>query len=177
MIKRISIVVTYDTESEKFVVDGDTTEVNFPEGLCWDDATEQLVDDPGLVEDVVGRLAVQLSSSTPITSLGAREPVMISTKFIELALNVLDPDFKWDEEQTLEVCDAAGEFLSEYPITDWEIEGAFGLVVQFVHDWATGVYPEFDPTKIDEPGPAFKPRSDMDLEPRHFDNDVDRTFE
>ena len=41
----------------------------------------------------------------------------ISTKFIELALNILDPDFKWDMEETLEVSDAAGEFLREYPIS------------------------------------------------------------
>jgi hypothetical protein len=138
MTKRISIVVTYDTESEKFVVDGDTTEVHFPEGLCWDDETEHWADEPLLVEDVVQRLAVQLSSPAPPAAPSAKEPVAISTKFIELALNILDPDFTWDAEETLAAGDAAGRFLREYPITDWEIEGAFGLVVQFVHDWATG---------------------------------------
>jgi len=138
MTKRISIVVTYETESEKFVVDSDTTEVHFPEGLCWDNETERWTDEPLLVEDVVQRLAVQLSSPAPPAAPSAKGPVAISTKFIELALNILDPDFKWDAEETLEVSDAAGRFLREYPITDWEIEGAFGLVVQFVHDWATG---------------------------------------
>ena len=28
--------------------------------------------------------------------------------------------------------------LSEFPITDWEIGGAFALVAKFVHDWALG---------------------------------------
>ncbi len=58
------------------------------------------------------------------------------TKFIELALNIIDPDGAWDPEETLEFGDAARVYLSEYPITNWEIEGAFALVAQFVHDWA-----------------------------------------
>jgi len=159
--KRISLVVTYDTGSREFFVDSDTTEVHFPEGLCWDDETEYWADEPLLVEDVVQRLAVQLSSTAPPTAPGARESVAISTKFIELALNILDPDLKWDAEETLEVCDAAGEFLREYPITEWEIEGAFGLVVQFVHDWATGEYSNSALTH--GPAPVFTPSSDHDL--------------
>jgi hypothetical protein len=62
----------------------------------------------------------------------------VQTKFIELALNIIDPDGAWDPEETLEFGDAAGVYLSEYPITHWEIEGAFMLVAQFVHDWALG---------------------------------------
>ena len=57
MTKRISLVVTYDTGSREFFVDSDTTEVHFPEGLCWDDEAEHWVDEPRLVEDVVQRLA------------------------------------------------------------------------------------------------------------------------
>ena len=62
----------------------------------------------------------------------------VETKFIELALNIIDPDCAWDSEETLEFADAARVYLSEYPITSWEIEGAFALVAQFVHDWALG---------------------------------------
>ena len=94
MAKRISLVVTYDTGSREFFVDTDSTEVHFPEGLCWDHETEYWADEPDLVEDVVRRLIVQLSSTAPPTAPGAREPVAISTKFIELALNILDPDLK-----------------------------------------------------------------------------------
>jgi hypothetical protein len=140
MTKRVSLVVTYDTDSEKFTVDTETTEVHFPEGLCWDGETESWADEPDLVEDVVQRLGVQLNASTPLVLSGAREPLLISTKFIELALNVLDPDGKWESEEVLGLGDAACEYLDEYPITDWEIEGAFALVAQFVHDWATGDY-------------------------------------
>jgi hypothetical protein len=62
----------------------------------------------------------------------------VETKFIELALNIIDPDCAWDPEETLEFADVARLYLSEYPITNWEIEGAFALVAQFVHDWALG---------------------------------------
>ena len=162
MAKRISLVVTYDTDSEKFVVDTDTTEVHFPEGLCWDDEAEQWTDEPLLVEDVVQRLAVQLCSPAPLTAFGASDSVSISTKFIELALNILDPDLKWDADEILEVSDAAGSFLTEYPITDWEIEGAFGLVVQFVHDWATGEYQ--DSSLNNDPASVFILSSDHDFD-------------
>jgi hypothetical protein len=64
--------------------------------------------------------------------------VPASTKFIELALNIIDPDGAWGQEETLDFSDAAKAYLSEYPITHWEIEGAFSLVAQFVHDWALG---------------------------------------
>jgi hypothetical protein len=52
----------------------------------------------------------------------------VGTKFIELALNIIDPDGAWDPEETLEFGDAARIYLREYPITNWEIEGAFALV-------------------------------------------------
>ena len=146
MAKRISIVLTYDTESGKFIVDGDTTEVCFPEGPCWDDETEHWTDEPLLVDDVVQRLAVQLGQPAPPPAPGAKEPMAISTKFIELALNILDPDFEWDAKETLKVSDTAGRFVGRHPITKWENEGAFGLVVQFVHDWATGEYSNSAPS-------------------------------
>jgi hypothetical protein len=161
MTKRISMVVTYDTGSREFFVDSDTTEAHFPEGLCWDDEAEHWADEPRLVEDVVQRLAVQLSSPAPPTVTGTREPVSISTKFIELALNILDPECKWDMEESLEVSDAAREFLSKHSITDWEIEGAFWLVVQFVDDWVTGEY--FNSVPTNGPTTVFTPSSDHDL--------------
>jgi hypothetical protein len=175
MTNPISLVVTYDPTLEKFSVDVDATALLFPEGVRFDDDTQYWSDEPPAIEDVVQRLAVQLSSPAPPTAPGAREPVAISTKFIELALNILDPDFKWDEEQTLEVCDAAGEFLREYPITDWEIEGAFGLVVQFVHDWATGEYSNSAPTN--GPASVFTPSSDHDLDVLDLVIDEGPTFE
>ena len=175
MTKRISLVVTYDTGSREFFVDSDTTEVHFPEGLCWDDEAEHWVDEPRLVEDVVQRLAVQLSSPTPLTAPGRREPVAISTKFIELALNILDPDFKWDMEETLEVSDVAGEFLRKHPITDWEIEGAFALAVQFVHDWAAG---EFRDSVLNiEQAPIFSPSTNHDLDVLDAGTDLGPFFE
>lgn len=39
------------------------------------------------------------------------------TKFVELALNIIDPDGAWDPEKTLEFGDAARVYLGEYPIT------------------------------------------------------------
>jgi hypothetical protein len=149
--------------------------VHFPEGLCWDDETEHWADDPSLVEEVVQRLAVQLSSPVPLTAPGTRKPVEISTKFIELALNILDPNFTWDAEETLEVSDAAGRFLTEYPITDWVLEEAFGLVVQFVHDWGTGEY--HDSVHTSAPAPAFIPSSDHDLDVLDVGADVGPNFE
>jgi hypothetical protein len=175
MTIRISLVVTYDTGSREFFVDSDTTEVHFPEGLCWDDEAEHWVDEARLVEDVVQRLAVQLSLPAQLTAPGTREPVAISTRFIELALNILDPDCKWDAEETLEVSDAAREFLREYPITDWEIEGAFAFAVQFVHDWATGEF--LDSVHTSAPAPAFIPSSDHDLDVLDVGADVGPNFE
>ena len=175
MAKRISIVVTYDTGSKEFFVDTDSAEVRFPEGLCWDDETEGWADEPRLVEDVVQWLAVQLSSPPPLTAVGAREPVAISTKFIELALNILDPDCKWDMEETLEVSDAAGEFLRKHPITDWEIEGAFALAVQFVHDWAAG---EFRDSVLNiEQASIFSPSTNHDLNVLDVGSDLGPFFE
>ena len=39
-------------------------------------------------------------------------------------LNIIDPDGAWDSEETLEIGDFARVYLREYPITNWEIEGA-----------------------------------------------------
>ena len=157
MTKRISIVVTYDTESEKFVVDSDATEVHFPEGLCWDDETEYWVDEPDLVEDVVQRLAVQLSSPAPRTGLGAREPMAISTKFIELALNILDPDFKWDAEEMLDFSDSGRQYLDEHPIVDIEHDGQLiNMVQSFVGEWQ-----DVNPLLTES---AYHPNTDAELE-------------
>ena len=138
MTKRISLVVTYDTDSQTSIVDVDASTARFPEGLCWDDELDRWVDDPGLVDEATRRLVAQLRTDERSTSPGSRAPVRVETKFIELALNIIDPDCAWDPEETLEFADAAGVYLSEYPITSWEIEGAFALVAQFVHDWALG---------------------------------------
>jgi hypothetical protein len=135
MTKRISIVVTYDTDSEKFVVDTDTTDVHFPEGLCWDHETEYWADEPDLVEDVVRSLIVQLIAPVPPSPSNVREPISIAMKFTELALNIVDPDCEWDPEETLEFSDAAREFLSEHPIRDWDLGAAFELTDRFIHDW------------------------------------------
>jgi hypothetical protein len=136
--KRISLVVTYDTDSETSIVDVDASTARFPEGLCWDDELDRWVDDPGLVDEASRRLVAQLRTDERSTSPGSRVHVPVETKFIELALNIIDPDCSWDSEETIEFADAARVYLSEYPITSWEIEGAFALVAQFVHDWALG---------------------------------------
>ena len=136
MTKRISLVVTYDTETEKTAVDLDASTILFPEGPCWDGELDRWVDDPGLVDEVTRRLVAQLRTDERSTSPDSRAPMPVETKFIELALNIIDPDGAWDPEEALEFADAARVYLSEYPITSWEIEGAFALVAQFVHDWA-----------------------------------------
>lgn len=138
MTKRISLVVTYDTETEKSVVDLDASSVLFPEGPCWDDELNRWVEEPALVDDLARRLDAHMRTvelSAPSSRIGT---VPVETKFIELALNIIDPDGAWDPEETLEFGDAARIYLSGYPITNWEIEGAFALVAQFVHDWALG---------------------------------------
>lgn len=117
-------------------VDVDASTARFPEGLCWDDELDRWVHDPGLVDEATRRLVAQLRSDDRSISPGSRAHVPVETKFIELALNIIDPDCAWDPEETLEFADAAKAYLSEYPITSWEIEGAFALVAQFVHDWA-----------------------------------------
>ena len=138
MTKRISLVVTYDSDSETSIVDVDASTARFPEGLCWDDELDRWVDDPGLVDEATRRLVAQLRTDERSTSPGSRAHVPVETKFIELALNIIDPDCAWDPEETLEFADAARVYLSEYPITSWEIEGTFVLVALFVHDWALG---------------------------------------
>jgi len=137
--KRISLVVTYNTETDLLVVDNDASSILFPEGSCWDDELNRWVEEPALVDDVARGIDLRLRTVDPSTSSSQRVPPPVGTKFIELALNIIDPDGAWDPEETLEFGDAARVYLYEYPITNWEIEGAFALVAQFVHDWALGV--------------------------------------
>jgi len=136
--KRISLVVTYDTETELSTVDLDASTILFNEGPCWDVEEERWVQEPVLVDELMKRLNAQLASSgrSATSELGIEVPVQ--TKFIELALNIIDPDGAWGHEETLEFSDAAKMYLDEYPITHWEMESAFSLVAQFVHDWALG---------------------------------------
>jgi hypothetical protein len=136
--KRISLVITYDTETDQSTVDLEASTILFNEGPCWDVDEERWVEEPALVDELTRRLNAQLAfGGRPATpDLGTE--VSVQTKFIELALNIIDPDGAWDPEETLEFSDAAKVYLSEYPITHWEIEGAFSLVAQFVHDWALG---------------------------------------
>jgi hypothetical protein len=134
--KRISLVVTYDTETEKSVVDVGATSILFAEGPCWDDDLNRWIEEPELVDIVTRGLKAHLREGEPSGPSARRDAVPAETKFIELALNIIDPDGAWDPEETLEFGDAARAYLSEFPITAWEIEGAFGLVAQFVHDWA-----------------------------------------
>ena len=175
MTKRISLVVTYDPTSEKFSVDANATALLFPDGVYFDDDTQYWSDQPLAIEDVMDRLTVRLSASPESAALQGEESVPISTKFIELALNILDPDFTWDQEETLAVSDATAKYLTEYPIADWEIEGAFGLVVQFVHDWATGEYSNSAPSN--GPIAAFTPSTDHDFDVLDLVIDEGPTFE
>ena len=138
MPKRISLVVTYNTETDLFVIDNDASSILFPEGSCWDDELNRWVEEPALVDDVARGIDLRLRTVDPSTPFSQRVPMPVGTKFIELALNIIDPDGAWDPEETLEFGDAARVYLHEYPITNWEIEGAFALVAQFVHDWALG---------------------------------------
>jgi len=136
MTKRISLVVTYDTEIEEFVVDRDASSILFSEGPCWDDELQRWVEEPEVVDDLIRRLDARLRAVDQSVPSSDRETVPVEAKFIELALNIIDPDDAWDPEETLEFGDAARAYLRKCPITNWEIEGAFALVAQFVHDWA-----------------------------------------
>lgn len=138
MAKLISLVVTYNTETDLLVIDNDASSILFPEGSCWDDELNRWVQEPALVDDVARGIDLRLRTVDPSTPSSPRVPTPVGTKFIELALNIIDPDGAWDPEETLEFGDAARVYLHEYPITNWEIEGAFALVAQFVHDWALG---------------------------------------
>ena len=138
MTKRISLVVTYDTETDKSTVDLDASTILFNDAPCWDVEEERWVEEPALVNELTRRLNAQLASGGRSATPDLGVVVPAQTKFIELALNIIDPDGAWDPEETLEFSDAAKVYLDEYPITHWEIEGAFALVAQFVHDWALG---------------------------------------
>ena len=136
MSKRISLVVTYNTETDLLVVDNDASSILFPEGSCWDNELNRWVEEPALVDDVARGIDLRLRTGGPSTPFSQGVPVSFGTKFIEMALNIIDPDGAWDPEEALGFGDAARVYLREYPITNWEIEGAFALVAQFVHDWA-----------------------------------------
>jgi hypothetical protein len=132
------LVVTYDTEADKSTVDLDALSILFPEGSCWDDELNRWVEEPALVDGVTRWLKSRLGEGELSGPSNQRGAVPLETKFIELALNIIDPDGAWDPEEALEFGDAARAYLDEFPITVWEIDGAFALVAQFVHDWALG---------------------------------------
>ena len=79
MTKRISLVVTYDTDSKTLIVDVDASTARFPKGLCWDDELDHWVDDPGLVDEATRRLVAQLRTDERSTSPGSRAPVPVET--------------------------------------------------------------------------------------------------
>jgi hypothetical protein len=135
---QVSLIVTYDTETDQSTVDLDASAILFNEGPCWDVEEERWVNEPALVDELARRLSAQLASAERLATPDLVTEVPVQTKFIELALNIIDPDGRWGQEETLDFSDAAKAYLSEYPITHWEIEGAFSLVAQFVHDWALG---------------------------------------
>ena len=175
MTNPISLVVTYDPTLEKFSVDVDATALLFPDGVSFDDDPQYWSEEPLAIEDVMDRLTVQLSAPSVSTVFRGEDSVSISTKFTEFALKILDPDFTWEPEETRAAGDEAARYLTEYPITDWEIEGAFGLFVQFVHDWATGKYSNSTPSN--GPASAFTPSSDHDLDVLDLVVDEGPTFE
>ena len=175
MTNPISLVVSYDPSLEKFSVDVDATVLLFPDGVSFDDDPQYWSEEPLAIEDVMDRLTVQLNAPTVSTSLRGEDSVSISTKFTEFALKILDPEFTWEPEEAQAAGDAAARYLTEYPITDWEIEGAFGLLVQFVHDWATGEYSNSAPTS--GPASVFTPSSDHDLDVLDLAIDEGPTFE
>jgi hypothetical protein len=136
--KRISLIVTYDTETDQSMVDLDASTILFNEGPCWDVEEERWVQEIVLVDELTKRLNAQLASGGRPGKPDPGSAVPAQTKFIELALNIIDPDGAWGQEETLEFSDDAKVYLDEYPMTQWEIESAFSLVAQFVHDWALG---------------------------------------
>ena len=156
MTNPISLVVTYDPSFEKFFVDVDATALLFPDGVSFDDDPQYWSEEPLAIEDVMDRLTVQLSAPSVSTVFRGEDSASISTKFTEFALKILDPDFTWEPEETRAAGDEAARYLTEYPITDWEIEGAFGLFVQFVHDWATGRILQFHSLQMDQHLPSHQ---------------------
>lgn len=63
MTKRISLVVTYDTETDKSTVDLDASTILFNEGPCWDVEEERWFEEPALVGELTRRLNAQLASA------------------------------------------------------------------------------------------------------------------
>jgi hypothetical protein len=138
MAKKISLVLTYDSDTETVVIDSDASSILFPDGPCWDHELEQWAEDPELVDVVTQRLLARLRDSEQDPTSHSLRPERSDTKFIELALNIIDPDGAWDAGETLEFGHAARIYLGEYPTSSWEIEGAFNLAAQFVYDCALG---------------------------------------
>jgi hypothetical protein len=99
----------------------------------------------------------------PSASASQRAVVPAETKFVEMALNIIDPDGAWDPEETLEFGDAARAHLDEFPITEWEIKGAFALVAQFVHDWVRDSTHGADRTAVENPARVASPLTSQDL--------------
>jgi hypothetical protein len=161
--KRISLVVTYDTETEKSVVDVGATSILFAEGPCWDDQLSGWVEEPALVDNVTRVLEARLREGEMSRPSDRRDAVPAETKFIEMALNIIDSDGAWDPEETLDFGDAARVYLSEFPITQWEIEGAFELVAQFVHDWVRDSTHGADRTAVENPARVASPLTSPDL--------------
>jgi hypothetical protein len=63
----------------------------------------------------------------------------------------------------------------EHPITDWEIEGAFALAMQFAHDWANG---ESRDSVLDiEQASVFSPSTSHDLDVLDVAVDLGPVFE
>ena len=134
MSKKVALVVKYDTETEAFYVDGAATEAVYSHGNVYPaDPEQDLFLDEGLTEAVATTLAAKLGA-TP-TPASRRVPSM--DKFIELALNIVDPGCWWDHTKVDDFSDGARRYFDEHPITNWEIESSFELAEQFVHDWAT----------------------------------------
>jgi hypothetical protein len=133
MSKKVALVVKYDTESEAFYVDGAATEAVYSDGNVYPaDPEQDLFLDEGLTEAVAATLAAKLGA----TPAPASRQVPSMDKFIELALNIVDPGCWWDHTKVDDFSDGARRYFDEHAMTSWEIESAFDLAEQFVHDWA-----------------------------------------
>ncbi|MGC1239899.1 MAG: hypothetical protein WA860_14040 [Acidimicrobiales bacterium] len=154
MTKRLSLLVTFDQDAQTLVIDDEALRIMFPDGSCWDDEQDRWVSEPELVDDVTRRLVERLSDSEHSVTRGSPRPVSLEARFVELVLNIIDPDGAWDPEETLEFGDAARIYLGKYPLSTWELEGAFNLAAQFVHDWSLGHVQVVDGTSYRVAGAA-----------------------
>ena len=160
---------------ETFTLDADATALLLPDGVYFYGDMQYWSDVPLATENAMDRLTVQLSAPTASAALRGVDSVSISTKFIELAIKILDPDFTWEEHEKKSASDAAARYLTKYPITEWEIEVALGLVVRFVNGWATGECSNFAPTN--GAASVFTPSSNYHLDTLDFVIDEGPTFE